>query len=318
MRFLSTCFLCLAIAISIGCGDRQGATGVSVDASFRPFVPSAAIALVQIDVQALKKTAFYQRHQAALQADGLDNMAERVGIDPRRDVAKLLLMWDGKEPFILAKGQFPAQTVNAKLISLGAHRTSYKNYTLFGSEVSSTREAVAFVNDDLAVAGPVSAVRRALDEHANGSGTIPEVLRDELSRIHKGDQIWEVSSGPLLENVPMPQNWQSALSNIASYVSKTRAGVAVDSGVRVDAQITCISEEGAKRVRDALRGSIGLARLATNNNNLDLLRLWDSFKVSQTGQAVELSADLSPDLADKLMANAPQIMNRARQEMHRR
>jgi hypothetical protein len=205
--------------------------------------------------------------------------------------------------------------IDAKLTSLGAQRTSYKNFTLFGGPGPSRRGAVAFVRDDLAVAGPIPAVHHALDIREDGSGALPQELRDELGRIHKEDQVWEASTGPLLANVPLPSNWESALSNISNYVSKTRAGFAVDSGVRLDAEITCISDEGAKRVNDALRGSIGLARLATNNNNLDLLRLWDSFKVSRNGQAVDLSADLSPALVDKLIANAPQITNRARQEL---
>lgn len=311
------CLLLSALIAAVSC-NHQSATGVSVDSAFRPSLPSDAIAIAQINLQALRTTQLYQRHQAALQAEGFDVMAERIGIDPRRDVAKLLLVWNGKEPLVLAKGQFPASAIDAKLTSLGAQRTSYKNFTLFDSSGSGRRSAVAFISDDLAVAGPVSAVHQALDSREDGSGGIPQALRDELDKIHKDDQVWEVSTGPLLANVPLPSNVESALSNIASYVSKTRAGISADSGVRLDAEITCISDDGAQRVKDALRGSIGLARLATNNNNLDLLRLWDSFKVSRDGQAVDVSADLSPDLVDKLIANAPQITNRARQELQRR
>ena len=314
MRFCLTCLLFAVLAGAISCG-RQSASGVSVDSKFKPFLSSDAIAVAQIDLEALRTTPFYQRHQAALQADGFDAMVERIGIDPRRDVVKLLLVWNGKEPLVLAKGHFPASVIDAKLTSLGAQRRSYKNFTLFDTFGPSRRGGVAFVRDDLAVAGPVPTVQQALDIHEDGSGGIPQVLCVELGKIHKDDQVWEVSTGPLLANVPLPSNLESALSNISSYVSKTRGGLAVDSGVRVDAEITCISDEGAKRVNDALRGSIGLARLATNNDNMDLLRLWDSFKVARSGQAVDVNADLSPELVDKLIANAPQITNRARQEL---
>lgn len=312
MRLFLICAFCAVLIAAAGC-SRQGPTGVSVDSTFKPFVASDAVALVQLDLQALRKTPLYQRHQAAIQAEGFDQMAERVGIDPRRDVTKLFVVWDGKEPLALAKGEFPAQTIDAKLTSLGAQRTSYKNYTLFGNPARSGAEAVAFVGGDLAVAGALPAVHQALD--GRGSGALPDALREQLSQLQKNDQVWEVSSGPLLANVHLPSDVESALSNISSYITLTRAGIAVDSGVRVDAHITCISEEGAHRVRDALRGSIGLARLATNNNNLDLLRLWDSFKVSQSSQSVDVTADLSADLIDKLIANVPQIKNRARQEL---
>ena len=317
MRFFSLCLAVVVLAAGVAC-TREGATGVSVDSNFKPFLPSAVLGLAQVDLQALKKTQFYERHQTALQAQGFDAMAERVGIDARRDVAKVLLVWDGKKPLALAAGQFQAETVDAKLANLGAQRSSYRNYTLLGNPEDAGREAVAFISDHLAVAGPVSAVHQALDDRANGSGAIPDALRNQLSKLHKEDQIWAVSSGPLLANVPLRSDVESALSNISNFIMQARAGLAVDSGIRLDAEITCISNEGAQRVRDALRGGIGLARLATNNNNFDMLRLWDAFKVSQNGAVVDIMADISPALADKLVANAPQIRERAREELRQR
>ncbi len=251
MRFCSLSVLAAVLLAAAGC-SRNIATGVAVDSTFKPFISPAAVALVQIDVEALKKTPFYARHRAAFAAEGLDGLAERVGIDPHRDVHKLLVVWDGKEPLALAKGDFPAETIDAKLTSLGAQRSSYKNYTLFGDPSRAGRESVAFLGSHLAVAGPITAVHEALDQHAKGGADIPDVLRDQFSKIQKGDQVWEVSSGPLLANIPLRSDVESALSNISNYITGTRAGFAVDSGVRLDSQITCISNEGAQRVRDAL------------------------------------------------------------------
>ncbi len=317
MRYVWALACAAAVIIAVGCG-RQATSGVAVDSGFKSFVPSNAIALAGIDLESLKKTPLYQRHAAAFQAQVFDAMTERVGIDPRRDIARLLIAWNGKDALFVAEGRFPSDVISTKLTGLGAQRTLYQNYPLFKEANQGGRVSVAFLQNKLAVAGSVSAVHQAIDEHSSGSGSVPEALGENLAKLPKGDQIWEVSSGPLLENVPLRSDIQSALSNIASYVSRTRAGLVVDSGLRLDAEIACISEEGAQRVRDAIRGSIGLGRLATNNNNLDLLRLWDAIKVVQNGQIVDITADLPPDLTDKLIANAPKLKNRARDELPQR
>jgi hypothetical protein len=75
--------------------------------------------------------------------------------------------------------------------------------------------------------------------------------------------------------------------------------------------LTCISDQGAQRVRDALRGGIGLARLTTKDNQLDLLRLYDSVHVDQENSVIHVRADFAPDLANKLFSYIPQMKNGA-------
>jgi hypothetical protein len=81
----------------------------------------------------------------------------------------------------------------------------------------------------------------------------------------------------------------------------------------LQADIKCVSKEGAQRVHDALRGLVGLARLSTNTSNMDLLRLWDAVDVDQDQDMVHVRADLSADLTEKLFTYLPQIKSRARQ-----
>jgi len=311
-------WICVAAIFSANGCKRQSHTGVSVDSSFRPFVPSNVVAISGVDFDALRKTTLYQRHEAAIRAHGFDAMVERLGIDPRRDVNKFLIVWNGKQPLVMVKGRFDQETIGTKLVSLGATRTSYQEYTLFLQKNQPNQLAVGFIEGNLMLAGPLASVQEAIEAHSNGLGGIPDVLKEDLEKLPADDQIWEVSRGPLLENIPLRQDVESALSNIATYVSRTRAGFAVASGVRFDSEIICISDAGAKRVRDAIRGSVGLARLATNNNNLDLLRLWDAVKIVQDGPIVDLSADLAPDLADTLLANASEFGKRAREELQQR
>ncbi len=110
----------------------------------------------------------------------------------------------------------------------------------------------------------------------------------------------------------------SALSNITGFISATSFGLGFDTGAHMQAEIVCISEQGAERVRDALRGGIGLARLATKDNESDLLQAYDAIQVSQDGETVRVRADLAANLTDKLLTYLPSLRNRAGQMLQQR
>ena len=64
-------------------------------------------------------------------------------------------------------------------------------------------------------------------------------------------------------------------------------------------------------MHDALRGLIGLARLSTNDNEIDLLRLWDAVSINQDEKAVHIKADLPADLTEKLLTHLPSLRGKA-------
>jgi hypothetical protein len=313
VRYLLTGFL-LAAAFLGGC-MKPGESGVSVNPAFRPLVPKDAKALASIDLDSLKQAGVYKRHQDLLNLPLLDGMSERIGVDPRRDISNLLVAWNGRDAVAFAKGGFDVSALEAKLVSLGARPVRYRNYTLFDQD----REALAFLKRRVAIAGPGQAVRSEIDLEKNGGGGVPDELQSRLAVVPKGDQIWAVSRGGIpFADVPMRSDIESALSNIMGYVDATSIGIGVDSGTHVSAEIVCVSNEGAQRVHDALRGGIGLARLTTRDDELEMLRLYDSIQVSRDQQTIRVKADLSADLTDKLLAHLPQVANRAGQALRER
>jgi hypothetical protein len=291
------------LLVGLGCGEAA-LTGVSVDPVFRPFLAPGAKALISLDLTSLKRTALYKRHEQELAFPQLNALAERTGLDPRRDLAALLVSWDGRSPLILARGAFTGDKLTQQLGSMGARPTLYKAHTLFGAQ----RDWVSFPEKGLAAAGPEQTLKAALDSRDARSGQVQEDLEQRLRAIPKGSQAWEASTGglPFVE-VGMRSDLQSALSNITEYVSGTSAGVNLASGVNLQAEIVCVSNEGAQRVHDALRGVIGLARLSTETSKLDLLRMWDAVHVDQDGSVVHVRADLPADLVDKLIVELPKL-----------
>jgi hypothetical protein len=298
----------LLVVFLVGCGETPR-TGVAVEHDLRPYIPSNATALASIQIEKLKATDLYKRHLKDLDIPELNAMSERLGLDPRRDLTSLLAVWDGKQAIFLTKGAFAPDQLKQKLATLGAKSVTYKKYTIFDGGANS----VALIDSGLAAGGPADALHAALDRKATGDGRVPDELEQQLKGIMKDAQIWEVSRGGIpLSAFPARTDVQSMLGNFAGAISETTVGLHCDSGIRFQADIKCVSKEGAKRVHDALRGLVGLARLSTNASQMDLLRLWDAVNVDQDENTVHVRADLSPDLTEKLFIYLPQMKNRAR------
>jgi hypothetical protein len=296
-----------ALVAALGCG-RLVTKGVVVDSSFEPFIPADTKVLAGVQASKLQAAPLYRAHKDQLDFGPVQAFSERTGLDPTRDISELLITWDGKQVVAMARGHFSQAKVGPKLESLGARRTSYKKYTLFGDD----RNSLVFVRDGLLVAGSSQALRDLIDRGNKSHAGIPAELQQRLETIPKADQLWAVSRGGLPVNgIAMRSDIGSALSNIVGYVSGAAMGVAIDTGIHLQADLTCISDQGAQRVRDALRGGIGLARLTTKDNQLELLRLYDSLNVDQEKSAIHVRADIAPDLANKLFSYIPRMKNGA-------
>jgi hypothetical protein len=151
-----------------------------------------------------------------------------------------------------------------------------------------------------------------IDRANKSEAGIPAELQQQLETIPKADQLWAVSRGGLPVNgIAMRSDIDSALSNIVGYVRGASIGLAIDTGIHFQADLACISDQGAQRVRDALRGGIGLARLTTKDNQLELLRLYDSIHVDQEKSAIHVRADVAPDLANRLFSYIRRMKNGA-------
>ena len=281
------------------CATRTS-TGVFVDPAFGPLVQPDVRAIIGIRLDKLKGAGLYKRYENQLNLDQLNEFAQRTGLDPRRDLWQVLVTWNGTMSLAMARGRFTVGELEPKLAALGGQRTSYKDYTIIGTGTNSA----VFMNPTVAVAGSETALKHLIDSRDGGEGGLPEQLRTRLASLPKDDQVFVASRGGLpMMGVQLRSEVSSALSNIVGYVSETAIGLGVDQGLHLKAQFICVSEQGAQRVRDAIRGSIGFARLSTKDNQLDLLKLYDSVDVKQEGQTVRVGADLSGDLAGRLIEN---------------
>jgi hypothetical protein len=293
--FLFVWALALLLTL-VGC-YKQTSTQASIDPLLEKLVSDDAKVLVAFDLTALKTTAFYARHQTQLDTPLLNDLSGRIGFDPRHDISKLLLAWNGKELLLSARGHFDKRQIEMHLAD-SSKPTEYKGYALFGEG----RETVVFLDSQLAIASSMQAVRNAIDVYKENTGHLPEEFSSDLAQLSGAEPIWLVSRGGLpFADMPTRTDMASILSNFAGYVRSTSAGIAVDEGLQLKARIDCISLQGSKRMDDGLRGGIGLARLAARDKQPDLVQLYDAIRVRKDEQTVYVNADLPAALADDLL-----------------
>ncbi len=292
-----------ALLLALAACNSSRVVGLQVDSQLKGFILPRAIVLAGVNLDKIKQTDFFKRHQSQLNLPQLDVLPQQLGMDPRRDLSSLLLAWDGNAAFIMTRGSYAPDPLQKRLSSLTASE-KYNQYTLFGDG----QRDIVLLPKGVALLGSSLQIKKAINDKAAGTGGVPEGMQLQLTRLNSNAQVWEVSDGIIsASQLSLRSDMTSALSNIAGYINASAIGVTFDSGAALNADISCISEEGSQRVNDALRGVIGLARLSTRDDQLDQLRIWDAIKVEKQGKQVHVSANLSPDLADKLVNLLPAL-----------
>ncbi len=210
---------------------------------------------------------------------------------------------------MFARGRFTVGEMEPKLGALGSERIPYKDYTLIGNAQTS----VVFLNAGIAVAGTRDALKSLLD-HRSEYHDMPAVFKQKLALLPAQDQIWAIDNGALQRMQaagPDTTGMRSMLSNLVGFVKTSSVGVHLDEGADVSAEIDCVSAEGAQRVRDALKGAVGLARLNTRSDQMEMLKLYDAVTVQQKDAHVDVRADLTSDLIDQVVKMLPSVKARA-------
>lgn len=285
----------LAFALLTGCSScSRESVGIPVDKQLVSHVPADASLILGADIEKLKAAPFYQRHAAAAQVPMLDAASQRLGVDPRRDLSSAIVYFTPQQqPVTLLRGTFSNRAVAVKLQAVGAEPIrANPNLLQFGSD------AVLFTAPGMLALGPPPALT-----NTSGPRGLSSNISARLATLPRTDQLWLVSAeGFRALRLPGDSNLGSALGVVAGYITAASAGLRLDDGVHLQADLSCVSPKGAEQVRDAVRGFIALGRLTTHSGEQDLLRVYDAIHVETDNDSVHLRADLSPELSDRALA----------------
>jgi len=293
-----------------GCGScgRTSKRGIYVDPAFGPLVPPDTRLMAGVRLDKVRETPLYKKLNNSLDLQRhLDLFSQRTGLDPRKDLWQVLLVSNGTQNLVFARGRFTEGEMEPKLGALGSQRQQYKDYTLIGNPQTS----VVFLNPGVAVAGSQAALKNLIDHRAEYR-ELPPTFSRKLASMPAEDQVWAVDNGVLRQsqsNAPDSTGMRSMLSNLAGFVKTSSVGVHITDSAAIKSEIDCVSPEGAQRVRDALKGAVGLARLNTRSDQMGMLRLYDAIKVEQKDTKVTIDADVSSDLIEQFLKMLPELRN---------
>jgi hypothetical protein len=282
------------------CSRRVPTTGIFIDPAFGTLISPDTKLIAGVRLDKVRETPLYKKLNAQFDLQRqLDFFSQRTGLDPSRSIWQVLMISDGTDPVFLARGKFGNGETEPSMGALGSERTSYKTYTLLGSAETS----LVFINPSVAAAGSRAALKRLIDHRAEYKG-IPASLEEKLKNMPHADQLFLVAEGnalPVNLSGPDTTGAKSMLSNLIGYIQATAIGVQIDQGAELKAAVDCISAEGAQRVRDTVKGAVGLARLNTREDQMQMLKLYDSVGVTGKDSHVDIAAQVAPDLVDPLL-----------------
>ena len=266
-------------------------------------VPADTVMVLGVNLGAIRYTSIYEKLINRVPLAQLDRFSQQTGLDPRKDLSEILLCSDGKSALLLVRGQFRIADLETRLKSNGVPPSQYKGHDLFGDD----RNAVLFLDDSTAAAGPLSQLHALIDQglidQPGSARGLPASLRDLLRTLPAGDQVYAALTGGV-ENLNLPLPREGNLGNILQALRSVQSavlGMNLSNGIDAIAVVNCNTERDAKFIHDLLRGLVGFGRLNTPDNQPDLLKLYDAIQVTQQQAQTKATANVPQELADKFL-----------------
>ncbi len=287
----------LAVLALSACRPKPSPT-IVIDPGLLTLVRSDAIYLGGIRVEQLKPTPLWQRFVVQQKNAMVDEFTQKTGIDPRQKIWQIVFTGNGKDNVVMVRGDFATELGKEPDVHIeGAQRTSYKGYSLLGTEEAS----LVFMNPGIAVVAPIPALQRLIDAR-NEPSSPPKWLLDRAAAIPSTNQLWFVGSvaGQMQKLVPSRSN----LSNFTQFLDRTQlltAEIDVSKGLKVHIEGECADEKGARGIHDALKAGLGMLRINTATDATDLLRAYDAIKITWQQKTVAIDTDMPMQQVDALL-----------------
>lgn len=287
--------LLLTLLLPFAACSRGSQSGVKIDVSLATLVPSDTVLLAGTRLEALSKTAVYQKYLANRKFSAIDDFAKRTGLDPQKDLWELLFVSNGKSAVLLGRGKF-ANEMEPRLEKEGAQRFSHKGYNLIGTE----QAAVVFINSSTAAVGPTADLRDFIDKRETSKGP-PPALAAALKEISPDSQFWAAYTGGAVHLPIDPHSTAASLNRLIESIQSATVYFDFRNGLNSVAAGMCATDDQAQQVQAALKALVGLGRLNAPANQPELLQAYDGIRVTQEGHRVKLYLDLPQSTVESFL-----------------
>lgn len=212
-----------------------------------------------VNVQQAKSSPFgnFVITQMTNQQQGLQDIVTATGFNPLEDVSEILGATSGDKinpgGIVLARGNFNTATIVAALLKDGKHASStYAGATLVTSSDANQKDALAFINGTIAIAGDVTSVKAALDRRSANNSLDP-LLAAKINTLSNTEDAWTISIASLSGLFPGQDKGASQQLALFKNIVESSGGVKFGANIQVNAQAVTTDPKDATALSDVIK-----------------------------------------------------------------
>jgi hypothetical protein len=270
-------------------------------------VPADTRVLMGFDVARLVKSPLYTRMKAERGVDDpFRELRDKLGLDPERDIETVVVAAgsQGGRGVVLAFGRFDRHTLAREVEKhKGVTWKQHAGTTVYlFDETSRSSGALAFLSDEVVVAGERGAVERTVGNHQNGTTLRSNTqLMALLGRVKPGSAFWMAGDQSALSRLPLQApapGGGGGRIELPALQGVTVTGE-VDPALNLDVVGDAADPAAAAKLADVVRGLVALMTLQAGQKP-ELQQLAAAVSVTTEGKHVRVGLRLPYDLLDTL------------------
>jgi len=272
-------------------------------------VPSDAVSVGMVRLADIRTSPILGRlinETDKITVDGeADKFLRETGLKPSEDIDSMTfallpaetLRGDGKALCIF-EGRFDAEKITAAIVKRGAEKVAFSKatYLRMTHEKGNEEGAIAFLSNDLAIAGHEDAVKLALLARATGGSDFAQrgLLGRQLVHVDPTANAWAVIDVTRAQRMTDGPKWGGSQSDPRNAVASTLK--AVESVVLwtressdelvLGGRATARDDETSQAIEDLVRGALATWRLAVSEKAPELVSVIRGFNVQRDGRSV--------------------------------
>jgi hypothetical protein len=283
----------IAIGLAATATIMPAPAAVSIDDVSLKFLPPETKGVVFVDVIGLRSAPLFQQAVKSgnvVYPDSVESFIKKTGFDPERDLEKVIFakLPDTGQGILIAQGRIDKNKIEGFVKEQGKVSESYLGHTLYQD---GDKTYVFFEN--VAVAGPKSAVKKAIDQmQLPGSQPLSSDLQAAIRTIEAGNQVWAAGDVTVQDfNAVGVRGPAPVLDMLRSLHSGTYQ-MRVDTGIHARATGDFSDAESARSVGDVANGLLAIARVQVGRQKQELVQLLDGVQVSSSGPTITVRIEV--------------------------
>jgi hypothetical protein len=240
-----------------------GVLSAAVDPGLLALVPANTqlISGVHVDQSRVSPFGQFIISEIQMHPGDLQKLIDDTGFDPRNDVIEVLMTSNGQSRghvgLVLARGNFdPAKVETAATAKGAVIQNDLGTDVIIGNHADDNERpgAVAFLDNTLAVAGTLDAVKAVIANKGNTAVRISQALLAQVNTLSATNDVWFVSLVPgttLLPQSAISGNGNASTVNQDPKAMALQAILQSSGGVRFGDQISMSFQALARSDKDA-------------------------------------------------------------------